>query len=359
MLRNKTHHELLQLSKHIVQPLLPHLHKGQAGKITVIGGSEDYTGAPFFSAHSAALVGADLAHVVCERAAAPTIKLYSPDLMVHPYLYELHSPELGLASDDIALLAKLLVSELLDNKSPVLDSVIDSRVLPKVSSLLARSDMVVVGPGFGRDPLMLKSLVRIIEEIKVLNKPLILDADALFLVAASPQLVQNYPKAILTPNVMEFSRLAAKLGIDARVGESDIAKLTSEAVQLSKALGNVTVVRKGLHELIVKGDQVLVNETAGSNKRVGGQGDTLTGAIATLVNWSYNYNNKVWDPEDGAGLSADEANLLACFAACSLVRMASSKAYKKYHRSMQTSNIHEFLSESYVDLFENQVFLKF
>lgn len=358
MLRNKTQRELLQISKHIIQPLLPNFHKGQAGKITVIGGCEDYTGAPFFSLSSAALVGADMVHVICEAAASSVIKLYSPDLMVHPYLFELNNPAIKLGSEETAKYSKASLENLIKQKQPKLDEIIDTKILPKVQQVLNRTDLVVVGPGFGRDPLMLKSLVRIIEEIKVLNKPVILDADALLLITIDPSIIKNYPKAILTPNLMEFSRLAKKFDISVDIKETDFETLLQQTQKLSKALGGVTIVRKGKQELIVKSENYLVNDMKGSNKRVGGQGDTLTGAIATLYNWSNNYSLGLWDIPQGEKLNKDDANLLAIFGACSLVRVASSMAFEKYGRSMQTSNIHEFLGKAYNEVYESDVYLK-
>ena len=61
-------------------------HKGQAGRVGVVGGSAEYTGAPYFAALSALRTGCDLAHVFCVPQAAPVIKAYSPDLIVHPLL---------------------------------------------------------------------------------------------------------------------------------------------------------------------------------------------------------------------------------------------------------------------------------
>lgn len=358
MLKNRTQRELLQISKNLIQPLLPTFHKGQAGKIAVIGGCEDYTGAPFFALHSAALVGADMVHVICEVAASPVIKLYSPDLMVHPYLFELHNPAIKLSDEETAKYDKTSLEDLINKDQPRLDAIIDTKILPKVQQVLNRADLVIVGPGFGRDSLMLKSLVRIIEEIKVMNKPVILDADALQLVTINPSIVKNYLKAILTPNVMEFSRLAKKFDIAVDLKETNLEKLIEETQRLSQALGGVTIVRKGKQELIVKSENYLINELKGSNKRVGGQGDTLTGAIATLYNWSNNYSLGLWDIPQNDKLERDDANLLSIFAACSLVRVASSMAFEKYGRSMQTSNIHEFIPKAYQEAFEGDLYLK-
>jgi ATP-dependent NAD(P)H-hydrate dehydratase len=58
----------------LVPPLGGALYKGQAGKVGVLGGCREYTGAPFFAAMTALRVGADLSHCFCTRAAAPVIK---------------------------------------------------------------------------------------------------------------------------------------------------------------------------------------------------------------------------------------------------------------------------------------------
>ncbi|RLV96494.1 hypothetical protein JA1_000116 [Spathaspora sp. JA1] len=350
MLRNKTPKELINLSRNLIQPLLPHFHKGQSGKVTVIGGNEDYTGAPFFACHSAALIGADLSHVICERQAAPVIKSYSPDLMIHPYLYDLDNPAIKLPQSEIDQLRKTPLKEVISDGNK-LNSLIDDLVMPKVKGLLSRTDIVVVGPGFGRDPLMLKSLVRIIDEIKQLDLPVILDADSLFLISIDPAIISGYKKAIITPNVVEFDRISKALGFESTIAEQDINVIIQQTQSISKKLG-VTVIRKGREEVIAFSDNYVVNDFSGSNKRVGGQGDTLTGTLATFVNWSYNYLDKVWETE--GDIVDGDAQVLACYAACSVVRCAASKAFVKYGRAMQTSNVHEFLPEAFTELFESK-----
>ena len=61
----------------LVPPLSRRAHKGQAGKVGVVGGNKEYTGAPFFAAYSALRGGADLAHVFCCASAGPVIKARS------------------------------------------------------------------------------------------------------------------------------------------------------------------------------------------------------------------------------------------------------------------------------------------
>lgn len=345
MLNGKSQKELLKLARQIVQPLQSGFHKGQAGKVAVFGGCEDYTGAPFFSSHSAALVGADLSHVVCEKLAGPIIKGYSPDLMVHPYLYELLNPEVSafaLAEIWDSLKEKPL-GEALQYKE--LEKIVDKHILPKVMGLVARVDVFVVGPGFGRDPLMLKTLERVIQEIMVANKPVILDADALYLVSLNPGLIKGYRKAVVTPNVVEFGRLCTALDIE---NEDSV----ETAQKVSQGLGGVVVVKKGAQEVIVRDQSCALNDMDGSLRRVGGQGDTLTGAMATLLVWASHYQENMWQTEKTEPIHDDDLALVACYGACALVRAASTKAYARYKRAMQTSNIHEFLGEAYAELFE-------
>lgn len=69
----------------IVPPFDPNSHKGSMGRIGVIGGSQDYCGAPYYAAVSALKFGADLSWVYCSQEAAVPIKSYSPELMVTPF----------------------------------------------------------------------------------------------------------------------------------------------------------------------------------------------------------------------------------------------------------------------------------
>lgn len=78
--------KLLTIFRTIIPKLSNGKYKGQYGRIGVIGGSLEYTGAPYFAAISAIKVGADLSHVFCHADAATVIKSYSPDLIVHPVL---------------------------------------------------------------------------------------------------------------------------------------------------------------------------------------------------------------------------------------------------------------------------------
>ncbi|PQQ14174.1 ATP-dependent (S)-NAD(P)H-hydrate dehydratase isoform X2 [Prunus yedoensis var. nudiflora] len=159
----------------------------QKGKIAVIGGCREYTGAPYFAAISALKIGADLSHVFCTKDAASVIKSYSPELIVHPVLEESYS-----VRDDEK-------------------GVISGKVLSEVDKWMERFDCLVIGPGLGRDPFLLDCVSKIIKLARQSNVPIVIDGDGLFLVTNSLDLISGYPLAVLTPNVNEYKRLVQKV----------------------------------------------------------------------------------------------------------------------------------------------------
>ena len=60
------------------------LKKGDCGRVGVLGGCFQYTGAPYYAGISALYAGADLVHIFCTEKAGTAIKSYSPELIVHP-----------------------------------------------------------------------------------------------------------------------------------------------------------------------------------------------------------------------------------------------------------------------------------
>jgi len=157
---------------------------------------------------------------------------------------------------------------------------------------------------------MQDTCAQVIEEARKQKMPFVLDADALNLVQTKPELVQGYRECILTPNVVEFGRLCKAKGIQ----QSDGVE------KLSQALGGVTIVQKGPQDIISNGDKTLVCDVPGGLKRSGGQGDTLTGTLATFMGWRKAYLDKIWHHDDE--LDAVELLALASFGGSALTRVS-------------------------------------
>lgn len=227
--------------------MLEKFHKGQLGRVAVIGGSEDYTGAPYFSAMASARLGCDMSHVICTPTAAVVIKSYSPNLMVHP-LMRSSAPSQASAITSSA------------DTDPV-------QIADKIIAMLSRLHVLVVGPGLGRDELMHNVCARVVRAARQQSIPIVLDADALALVSRDPGLVRGYPLAVLTPNVVEFGRLTGALGVDEEVKKvQETAGEKAKVEALARALEGVTVVQKGAMDLILL--PVVLRHFWGGGKRI-------------------------------------------------------------------------------------------
>ncbi|XP_078446710.1 pfkB-like carbohydrate kinase family protein isoform X3 [Wolffia australiana] len=301
--------------KRITPPLDPQLYKGQAGKIAVIGGCREYTGAPYFAAISALKIGADLSHVFCTKDAAAVIKSYSPELIVHPVLEESYS----VREDE-----KVLVS---------------SRVLAEVRKWMERFDCLVVGPGLGRDPFLLDCVSEIIQHARQLNVPIVVDGDGLFLVTNNLDLILGYSLAALTPNVNEYRRLVEKV-LEREVDDQNAAGQLSS---LSSRLGGVTILRKGKADLISDGRTVCMVSAYGSPRRCGGQGDILSGSVAVFSSWAKQTLSESGEHFD---FSSSNPMILGCIAGSALLRKAASLAFADKKRATLTSDIIESLGTS-------------
>ncbi|EON61964.1 YjeF [Coniosporium apollinis CBS 100218] len=307
--------EILGKVYKMIPPMLESFHKGQLGRVGVIGGSEDYTGAPYFSAMASAKLGCDMSHVICEPGAGAVIKTYSPNLMVHPYMRQQKN-----------------ISE-----KESIDSVAE-----EVVGMLSRLHVVVIGPGLGRDQAMQETCVRVIKEARKQNIPFVLDADGLYIAQTQPDLVQGYNNCILTPNVVEFGRLAKSKGID--VSEGDPTQMCSK---LAKAFGGVTIIQKGGKDYISNGEHTLVSEGEGGLKRSGGQGDTLTGSLGTLLAYRKAYHDKIWDHDNS--LSEMETLALAAFGGSAITRECSRLAFAQKGRALQAGDLTEHVHQAFLN----------
>lgn len=171
---------------------------------------------------------------------------------------------------------------------------------------------------------------------------LVLDADALFLIQNQPDLIHGYKECVLTPNVVEFGRLAKAVGVDVTdEGETGCRELAS-------ALGGVLVVRKGREDWISDGESAVVGDMEGGRKRSGGQGDTLTGCIGTFLAWRKFYLENGWKTEGGMGQA--ETLLLAAWGGSAMTRECSRLAFLKRGRSLQASDLTDEVGGAFVTL---------
>ncbi|KAL2607770.1 hypothetical protein R1flu_026343 [Riccia fluitans] len=324
--------QILPALNEVVPTLAPTRHKGQAGKIAVIGGCREYTGAPYYAAFSALRMGADLAHVFCTEGAGTVIKSYSPELIVHPVLRESHDTN----------------SENLSWRKLV------EKVVGDVGKWLEKFDCLVIGPGLGRDELLMECVSEIILMARERNIPMVIDGDGLFLITNQPQLISGYRLAVLTPNVMEHKRLVGKM-IEGK--QSVPNNMPAQLKALAERMGGVTIVQKGKSDLISDGQQVLASDYFGSPRRCGGQGDVLSGSTAVFVSWARQYlqnENSKSVASVTERISSNPA-IVGSLAGSLLLRKSAADAFSKHKRSTLTTDIIDSLGPSMEEFFPVQL----
>ena len=203
-------------------------HKGDNGKVAIIGGSLSMHGAPLFAALAAEKSGVDLLYVCLPRCHAEVAKNTSLNFQVHPFIKD------AVSAKDV---------------EPILE-------------LLATMDTVVIGPGVAKDPASITVLDDIIAGASC---TMVLDATALQM--NTLELIRGR-RAVLTPHLGELERM--------NIPQSELPNIARET--------ETTIVLKGEIDLITKLDGTKQEITGGNaGLTVGGTGDVLAGLIAGLI----------------------------------------------------------------------------
>jgi len=221
-------------------------HKASVGRVLVVGGSRDMSGAPFLAAYGALRAGAGLARAAVPREIQPTVAGFAPEVLTA-----------GLASTRSGGLAR--------------------GARPAVRALAAACDAVVLGPGAGREAATLGLLLELAGTLSV---PLVMDADALFALAgrrsAWRALKRRKPATVLTPHEGEAARLL----------DGPVAEVRADRPKAARTLAResgATVVLKGPHTLVCQGAWLWQCPAGGPVLATGGTGDVLAGMTAALL----------------------------------------------------------------------------
>jgi NAD(P)H-hydrate epimerase len=209
-------------------------HKGNFGHVCIIAGSKGMAGAAILASKAALKSGSGLVSVFSTEENRIILQSTVPEAMFHSQISDW-------------------------NKFSVL----------------------ACGPGMGTD----KNAKQVFEEFLEENKQidhLILDADALNLLAENPKLWELIPmNTIITPHPKEFERLFGSC-------ENSLQRL-----QLAKEKAmelNIFIVLKGAYTAIcTPNGEIFFNSTGNPGMATGGMGDVLTGIIAGLVAQGYSH----------------------------------------------------------------------
>jgi len=220
-------------------------HKGQFGTLAIIGGGNGMIGAALLAGRAALKLGAGCVHVGLLADNAPGVDIQQPELMLLPAQAALQLPKLNV---------------------------------------------LAIGCGLGHD----LPAQKILHDALKLDTALVLDADALNILAVRPDLrsllFTRKAQSVITPHPGEAARL---LGISTE----EVQKTRPESAQELAKRMNCSVVLKGSGSLCVtREEKIWLNNTGNPGMSGPGMGDVLSGMIASFI---------------AQGLSADNAMLLA------------------------------------------------
>lgn len=220
---------------------LPDAHKGQFGRLLVIGGSEVFTGAPSLVALAALRTGTDLVFVAAPEKAALVISSISPNLIT------IKLPGPNLSTTHIRLLR----------------------------SQFENASAIAIGPGLGLAKSTILAVRKIVAYALQARKSLLLDADGLKALSAIRKRVFN-STTVVTPHEAEF------LIINGKAPSRDLATRAKEVREFSARSGAV-VLLKGHTDVISDGERLKFNKTGNPGMTVGGTGDVLSGIVAGFM----------------------------------------------------------------------------
>jgi ADP-dependent NAD(P)H-hydrate dehydratase / NAD(P)H-hydrate epimerase len=224
----------------IAKPRPSESHKGDFGRLLVIGGNETFSGAPTLVAQAALRTGVDLAYVAAPEKTAYAISSMSPDLIT------------------IKLEGKYLNPSNLETLKPYVEA----------------SDAIVVGPGLGLHPETGEAVKEIVKTVEKFGKPLLLDADGLKAFARFKRRL-DVP-LVLTPHAGEYAILT---------GKKPPGLLSERVLQVQRTAArlNATVLLKGPVDVVSDGKRVKLNFTGNAGMTVGGTGDVLSGVAGAFL----------------------------------------------------------------------------
>jgi NAD(P)H-hydrate epimerase len=214
--------------------LVPTMHKGDRGRVTVVGGADGMTGAALHAARAALAAGAGLVKLVAAKATIEAARASLPDVLT-------------------------------------VESTLGPELEPAAAEALDWADAVVVGPGLGRDPPQASFLKAVLACRPV---PTVIDADALILL--EPPLPER--PLVFTPHLGEFraqfgDQLADQAAND-RWGAAVKAAQKAKATVLLKGVPTVVADLRGPVHVVASGNPGLAT---------GGSGDLLAGFIGAFL----------------------------------------------------------------------------
>lgn len=205
----------------------PDSHKGDNGKVMIIGGSPMFHGAPILCALGAEHSGVDLVFPFLPPCHMEAAKTYSLNFILQSFS----------------------------------ENILTSKDVKPILKFSKEVDAVVIGPGLGSDSKTKTAIKALLTELEL---PTVVDAAALMYLNNLPEV------CVLTPHRGEFLNMT---------GDDPTPKNVQKWSKNLKA----TIVCKGPKDIIASGRELAINNTGNALMTVGGTGDVLAGFIGGLI----------------------------------------------------------------------------
>jgi len=227
-----------------LNPRKPDAHKGDFGKVCIIGGCLGFSGAPALAGRSALRAGAGLVRVAVPKGILPIVASIEPSFTTIP-----------LPEDSAGRISEKAVNTILN--------------------AVEENDVLAFGPGIGISGGIQSILETLLQQE---NLRLLIDADGLNNLAN----INHWPAGrkadlILTPHPGEMKRLWSGLLRDPLPADR-----TEQAAQFAKHTGTTTVL-KGAGTVVAGDNKIYINTTGNPGMATAGSDDVLTGVITALA----------------------------------------------------------------------------
>jgi NAD(P)H-hydrate epimerase len=226
-------------------PLRPiDAHKGSYGHLLVVAGSLGKTGAAALACRGALRAGTGLVTCAVPASQQPVVAALVSEAMTEPL------PETEART-------------------------LSAKAVERIVELAMRMDAVALGPGLGLDPEAQAAVQALVRDVQ---RPMVVDADALTALAGRPALCREAPAArLLTPHPGEAARLLGCSVADVQADRVGTAR------RLAAESGAI-VALKGARTVVAEPDgHVVLNLTGNPGMATGGTGDVLTGIAGGLL----------------------------------------------------------------------------
>ena len=230
-------------------------NKGSYGKVLLFAGSSDIAGAACLAGKAALKSGCGMVRVLTHEKNRGVLQSFCPELLVSTYR---DKGEEKASAEQLSLFDSVNVPE------------------ESMAKALSWCSVIAAGPGIGTDSQAEERLKYILKNAE--NRPVVLDADALNIIAGNMDLLTDCSSEIvITPHLMEMSRLT---GIPVAEIKSH---LTSVASDFATGYHVITVLKDSRTVTALPDGRVIINTNGNNGMATACSGDVLTGIIAALI----------------------------------------------------------------------------